>query len=1269
MTTGTYATLQAAFAVVNDGTYTGAVQISITANTTEPATAVLNASGAGAASYSAVTIMPVGGARIVSGDIAGPLVDLNGADNVTINGADLLTFSNLSISGTAGTSTIRFMGDATSNTINWCHILGSSTAITEGGNVLFSGGALVSGNDNNTLYACNIGPAGTNLPVRAIHSVGSTTSSTTFNSNITIDSCNVYDFFHPTIQSNGILVGAGSTEWTITDCRFYQTATRTQTTAAGHHVIELNSTNIDNCSITNNIIGYASSAGTGTYTLVIPSSGGRMHGIRVTTHGIITPSSIQGNTITAINISGSSSGTGSGNSPFGGIMIVPSTSNVRVNIGNLVGNTIGSTSVPGAITFSTASTSNSEIYGTYYFPTANADIRNYKMGGITASNTSTGSILFFGIRAFTGSANVDIIQNNTIGYAAAPITVSAPSSTASRAVGIQEQDGNATITGNTVSYITIDAGSISTAALTHAMAGILYSGTSASVGRNISQNTIHSLTNTHPSAAMLINGITYNASTSGTNIVSQNTIHSINVSSPAATLSGIRVFAGTSTFQNNMISLGDAMTAGTAINGILEAAGTNNFYFNSVCIGGTGVVGVANTFAFNSTLTSTRNYLNNIFYNIRSNASGTSINYGIQVGGTAPNPPGLISNYNLIYTNGTGTMFGRFNAANVADLMAWQTATGQDANSLSTTVPFVSHTNLHLCVANSGAGTPVAGVTNDIDGDTRNATTPNIGADEVVLPTITGLNATYCSGDADITLAATPSGGTFTVNGTSATEFSPGTASLAPATNAVVYTSLAGCTASQTVTVNESSDVTLAQAGGITSGTGITTLTQACVGTPVTLTAATTGPAVTNYQWQRNGTDLPGETNATFTTSSGWGVYRVRITNANTCITNADTFAVSFRSLPNAQAGTDKNVCEGSTATLGTTNNASYTYSWHPTTNLSSATIFNPIVTATTGSATYTVYVSQAIANTGGLVCSKSDAVIVNTLTPPAAPTIAVSAPATLVGNASPSLCEGSGVITLSPSGTAGATQLQWLKNGVQVTLTNNLSAVLNVSNTAGIAANYTAKVRAANGCFSPASNVIAATINQAAMPTITPAGTNNIILVCFGPNTSASELLTASVTSGTPTYAWYQSGVVTSVGSGNTYTATVTNAITSKTFNVKATYLNGCIRTSVNKVVRKNTTCREDMTVVEEVVLAEEMTAYPNPTSDKLKVTINNSAAFTGTLTLSNTLGQTVMSQNIDLNEGDAMETLDMSKLPQGIYNLTFDTETTHQVVKVVKE
>ncbi|MDR4951739.1 T9SS type A sorting domain-containing protein [Chryseobacterium sp. ES2] len=102
--TGTYTTLKGAFDAINAGTHQGAITISITANTTETATASLNASG-GAASYTSVVIKPaIGVTAAISGDIASaPLVRILGS-NITLDGSNAasgttrdLTLTNTSI--------------------------------------------------------------------------------------------------------------------------------------------------------------------------------------------------------------------------------------------------------------------------------------------------------------------------------------------------------------------------------------------------------------------------------------------------------------------------------------------------------------------------------------------------------------------------------------------------------------------------------------------------------------------------------------------------------------------------------------------------------------------------------------------------------------------------------------------------------------------------------------------------------------------------------------------------------------------------------------------------------------------------------------------------------------------------------------------------------------------------------------------------------------------------------------------------------------------
>ena len=102
---GTHANLKLAFDDINAGTFTGAVTIDITGNSTVPATAVLNASGFGAASYISVTITPSGGSWTIDGSLAGAttgsIIRLAGADRVTIDGRIAGTGRNLTINNTS----------------------------------------------------------------------------------------------------------------------------------------------------------------------------------------------------------------------------------------------------------------------------------------------------------------------------------------------------------------------------------------------------------------------------------------------------------------------------------------------------------------------------------------------------------------------------------------------------------------------------------------------------------------------------------------------------------------------------------------------------------------------------------------------------------------------------------------------------------------------------------------------------------------------------------------------------------------------------------------------------------------------------------------------------------------------------------------------------------------------------------------------------------------------------------------------------------------
>jgi hypothetical protein len=86
------------------------------------------------------------------------------------------------------------------------------------------------------------------------------------------------------------------------------------------------------------------------------------------------------------------------------------------------------------------------------------------------------------------------------------------------------------------------------------------------------------------------------------------------------------------------------------------------------------------------------------------------------------------------------------NSTNSSTLAAWKSATGQEANSISSDPQFTSSTNLHIKYISSVSGgcsrlLLLQELPQILDGDTRNASTPDIGGDEFTPPTILDIGA------------------------------------------------------------------------------------------------------------------------------------------------------------------------------------------------------------------------------------------------------------------------------------------------------------------------------------------------------------------------------------------------------------------------------------------------------------------------------------------------------------------------------------------------
>ncbi len=714
---GLYGNLSAAFAAINSGSQTSAnISVLITGSTTEPsAGAVLNEND-----WTSLTVMPSGDtARTITGAITGgqALINLNGADRVSIDGLNTagnsLTLANTTFSFSSGTSTVNFKSDASYNEITNCTIF-SSAAVHQsfdGGAVNFATGT-TTGNNFNVISYCNISSYSPGQLTKAVAFLGSALTSA-YNKGDTIRNCNIYDYGYGPVQS-GIAVLSGNTDIVIKDNRFYQTGTVTLAGGATHSAIRIESPLGSGFEVNNNIIGFSSSAETGKYT-VGGSGSTRFHPILIQS-GSTAASNIQGNTIKEISMSGAYNGVGT-NAPFIGIL-------VSSGIGNVSGNIIGSQTDLQSISITSTSTSNIEITGIHTASTSQCVTSGNMIGGLYGAASSSGGVNLFGTKN-TGTGDW-ICQNNTFGgdVANSIQTTSATSSTIM--IGIQNTGRNSVITGNTVRNFTTAGGTAGTYAAS-AM-GILVNPSSST--HTVSGNTVHSISSTNTTQANILSGILVNGASTG-NVISKNLISNIVASSPSSIVNGIQIANATSTYSNNMISLGIGITTGCLIHGIYETGGSNNIYSNSVLVTGIPNTHSANTHAFRCTqFGNIRKYVNNIFYNSRSNNGFTGNHYAISIAGISQ----CYSNNNLIMANGAGGIFGLLNSSNKLTLAEWQSASGLDSNSVTGNPKYISSSDLHIDTSQSSpasdAGRFIAAVTDDFDGNARSGTTPDIGADE-----------------------------------------------------------------------------------------------------------------------------------------------------------------------------------------------------------------------------------------------------------------------------------------------------------------------------------------------------------------------------------------------------------------------------------------------------------------------------------------------------------------------------------------------------------
>jgi gliding motility-associated-like protein len=352
----------------------------------------------------------------------------------------------------------------------------------------------------------------------------------------------------------------------------------------------------------------------------------------------------------------------------------------------------------------------------------------------------------------------------------------------------------------------------------------------------------------------------------------------------------------------------------------------------------------------------------------------------------------------------------------------------------------------------------------------------------------TTLNITGGAAPYTITGGATPitGNGPFVVSPTQTTTYT--------ITGAAVN-STCGATGQVTVTVNP---LPLADVGAATRNT--------CAGVPITLGG--TAVAGTTYSWSpATGLNNPTSANPTVTLTNTMAApitqrYTLTATNPATGCQATNTVEVLVNPLPVAVPGAAVTLCSGSATTqLGAAPVAGLTYSWSPTTGLSSATSANPTVTLTntTGAPITQTY---TLTTTSAAGCSSTGTVAV-TLNP-----LPLAVP-----GAAATLCSG-GATQLGAAPVAGLTYSWSPTTGLSSATSANPTVTLTNTTGAPITQTYTLTTTNAAGCSS--TGTVAVTVR----PVVAPGTIGADQTVCLG-SAPAPLTSTAAASGGTGTFGY----------------------------------------------------------------------------------------------------------------------------------------------------
>lgn len=399
-----------------------------------------------------------------------------------------------------------------------------------------------------------------------------------------------------------------------------------------------------------------------------------------------------------------------------------------------------------------------------------------------------------------------------------------------------------------------------------------------------------------------------NSSNNLEDTIASNRMWNFTTGSTTGTFRGINVwFLGVASplyIFNNMVSIVTSsanIAAGMYIDpGSLSTVNAHN---NSIYIGGSGA-GTALSYAVWQSSNVSLRLHNNVLVNQRT-GTGVNTNRAIYRSSTSNT---LTSNNNLFFI-GTTTSNGHvYNAGTSYNTLAGWQGLGYDLASLEGDPQYIDATNGDLHISSTIAtpleskGSPIAWVTSDIDGDTRHATTPDIGADEgafVALPSndirVTAItvplnNSIIGAGRAFDPIASVMNGGMNTQTGVAIRM------RIRNASNAIVYEDVQS---TGTLASGAGQTITFAQTGSVSGSTSL-----AAGMYTMQVTSELTGDENSGNDTQSGSFEGKNPLSGTYTINASAGASATNYTSFTTALNELNLLGVSASVTFNVTGGT-----------------------------------------------------------------------------------------------------------------------------------------------------------------------------------------------------------------------------------------------------------------------------------------------------------------------------------------------------------------------------